>query len=102
MSRPMLIFRIWGSLIDHNKRRKVATGAQMMYVCGECKTCDVRIGRLVSIAMPPNLGGADMGTYRVSAVVHEFDKAGRYKCEFEAVPADLEYIATPYKPVSNA
>lgn len=84
-----------GSLIEHTKRRKVATGGRMMYVRGESKTCDVRIGRLVSIALPKNLGGTDVGTYRVYSIVHEFDQIGHYKCLFEAIPSDLEYIPTP-------
>lgn len=84
-----------GSLIEHTKRRKVATGARMMYVRGEGKTCDIRIGRLVHIALPKNLGGTDVGTYRVYSLVHEFDHIGRYKCIFEAIPSDLEYIPTP-------
>ena len=83
------------SLIEHTKRRKVTEGAKMMYVRGECKTCDVRIGRIISVKMPENMGGNDLGKYRVYNIVHEFDQNGRYKCEFEAIPADLEYIPTP-------
>lgn len=81
-----------GSLIEHAKRRKVAEGARMVYARGACKTCDVRIGRIISVKMPDNMGGTDLGRYRVYSVVHEFDQNGRYKCNFEAIPADLEYI----------
>lgn len=88
-----------GSLIEHAKRRKVATGARMMYVRGECKTCDVRIGRIVSVSLPPNLGGAHVGTYRVYSITHEFEQNGCYKSVFEAVPSDLEYLPTPRIPV---
>ena len=83
------------SLIEHTYRRKITEGAKMMYVRGECKTCDVRIGRIISVKMPENMGGNDLGKYRVYNIVHEFDQNGRYKCEFEAIPADLEYIPTP-------
>ena len=87
------------SLIEHTKRRKITEGAKMMYVRGECKTCDVRIGRIISVKMPENMGGNDLGKYRVYNIVHEFDQNGRYKCEFEAIPADLEYIPTPRVPI---
>lgn len=88
-----------GSLKEHAKRRKVSDGARMMYVRGVCKTCDVRIGRLVQIKMPENMGGTDMGTYRVYKTFHEFDQNGRYRCEFEALPSDLEYLPTPEVPI---
>jgi uncharacterized protein involved in type VI secretion and phage assembly len=82
-------------LVDHNKRRKVATGGRMMYARGESKTCDVRIGRLIDVTLPPNLSGTHVGTYRVYSIVHEFDQNGRYRCMFEAIPSDLEFIPTP-------
>lgn len=83
------------SLIDQGNRRKVSTGAEMMYVRGIAKTCDIRIGRLVRIQMAETAGGADMGVYRVYKVLHELDQNGRYHCDFEALPADLEYLPTP-------
>ena len=88
-----------GSLIEQGIRRKVSTGADMMYVRGIAKTCDVRIGRLISVRMPKTAGGADMGTYRVYKVTHELDQNGRYHCDFEALPADLEYLPTPEVPI---
>ena len=78
-----------GSLIEQSNRRKVSTGAEMMYVRGIAKTCDVRIGRLVRIKMAQTAGGADMGVYRVYKVIHELDQTGHYHCDFEALPADL-------------
>ncbi|MCL1932547.1 MAG: phage baseplate assembly protein V [Candidatus Azobacteroides sp.] len=83
------------SLTDQVKRRKVAAGGQMYYVKGEAKTCDILIGRRISINMPKTAGGTDMGTFRVFKTVHYIDEAGRYVCNFEAVPADLKYIPTP-------
>ena len=88
-----------GSLIEQSNRRKVSTGAEMMYVRGIAKTCDVRIGRLVRIKMAKTAGGADIGVYRVYKVIHELDQAGRYHCDFEALPADLEYLPTPEVPI---
>ncbi len=44
-------------------------------------------------------GGTDMGTYRVYKTFHEFDQNGRYRCEFEALPSDLEYLPTPEVPI---
>ena len=88
-----------GSLIEQSNRRKVSTGAEMMYVRGVAKTCDVRIGRLVRIKMAETAGGADMGVYRVYKVMHELDQNGRYHCDFEALPADLEYLPTPEVPI---
>lgn len=80
------------SLIDHTKRRKVSDGGRMMYVRCESKVFAARIGRLVDIKMPDNLGGTDIGLYRVYKIVHELDQNGHYFCEFEALPADLEHI----------
>lgn len=88
-----------GSLIEQSERRKVSTAAEMMYVRGKAKTCDIRIGRLLSIRLAKTAGGTDMGTYRVYKVVHELDENGRFFCEFEAIPADLEYLPTPEVPV---
>ena len=87
------------SLIEHTKRRKVSEGAKMMYCRGESKTCDVRIGRLVSVQMPENMGGGDLGTYRVYKIKHEFDQNGRYLSIFEGVPCDLKYIPKTKVPV---
>jgi uncharacterized protein involved in type VI secretion and phage assembly len=83
------------SLIEQTKRRKVSDGARMLYVKGDCKTCDVRIGRPVEVRMPGNMGGGSLGVYRVYEIVHELDQSGRYKCEFEALPCDLEYLPPP-------
>ena len=88
-----------GSLIEQNNRRKVSTGAQMLYIKGEAKTCDVRIGRLVHIGMPKTAGGTDMGLYRVYKTIHELDEVGKYKCLFEGYPADLKYLPTPEIPI---
>ena len=84
-----------GSLIDVVKARKVSAGSEMLYIRGECKTCDVNIGRLVDVTFPQNMGGAGMGLYRVYKVCHHFEQNGKYTCTFEAVPADLESLYMP-------
>lgn len=88
-------------LIDATKRQKVANGAKMLYIRGECKTCDVRIGRLVQVDLPKSMGGTDIGLYRVYQVTHELDEVRRYRCTFEAIPADLEYLPTPEVAIPN-
>lgn len=88
-------------LIEANKRQKITNGGQMLYIRGECKTCDVRIGRLVQVDLPKNMGGSDVGLYRVYQVTHELDEVHRYRCVFEAIPADLEYVPTPEVPIPN-
>jgi len=88
-----------GSLIEAAKFRKVAAGSRMLYIRGECKTCDVRIGRLVDISFPKNMIGSGVGLYRVYSVTHHLEETGKYKCLFEAVPADLEYLAMPDVPI---
>ncbi|MCL1932775.1 MAG: phage baseplate assembly protein V [Candidatus Azobacteroides sp.] len=88
-----------GSLKEAVKFKKVATGSRMLYIRGECKTADVKIGRLIDISFPKNMSGGISGLYRVFSVVHELDEAGRYKCLFEAVPADLEHLAMPEVPL---
>lgn len=82
-------------LINQMERKKVSTGAEMMYVRGSVKTIDVLIGRLIHIQFPKSMGGSDIGTYRVYEVTHQLDQNGRYICDFEAVPADLKYLPTP-------
>ncbi|GHT68253.1 hypothetical protein AGMMS50239_32950 [Bacteroidia bacterium] len=84
-----------GSLIDVVKAQKVSAGSEMLYIRGECKTCDVNIGRLVDVTFPKNMGGAGMGLYRVYKVCHHFEQNGKYTCTFEAVPADLESLYMP-------
>ena len=83
------------SLIGQMNRKKVATGAEMMYIRGEAKCVDVLIGRLINIKFPKSLGGTEIGTYRVYEVVHQIDQNGRYVANFEAVPANLAYLPTP-------
>lgn len=87
------------SLIEYTKRRKVSDGARMMYIRCESNLCDVRLGRLVDIKMPDNLGGSNIGLYRVHKIVHELDQNSRYYCSFEALPADLEHIPQSEVPV---
>lgn len=86
-------------LIEQTKRRKVSEGARMFYARGICKTPDVRIGRILDISMPENMGGAGLGRYRVRKVVHELDQNGRYRCEFEGIQADLQYYPMPEAPL---
>lgn len=88
-----------GSLIQATQARKVSAGSEMLYIRGECKTCDVNIGRLVDVTFPKSMGGAGVGLYRVYKVCHQFDEAGRYTCTFEAVPADLESLYMPEVPI---
>ena len=82
------------SLMNQMERKKVSTGAEMMYIRGSVKTCNVFIGRLLNIKMPKSMGGEEIGTYRVYEVNHRIDQNGRYVCDFEAIPADLKYLPT--------
>ncbi|MDR2917871.1 MAG: phage baseplate assembly protein V [Tannerella sp.] len=86
-------------LIEIAKRQKVANGGEMLYIRGECKICKILIGRLIQVDLPANMGGSDVGLYRVCKVVHSLDDSGFYKSEFEAIPADLKYFPTPEVPV---
>ena len=88
-----------GSLIQAVKAQKVSAGSEMLYIRGECKTCDVFIGRLVDITFPKNMGGTSFGMYRVYKICHHFEQNGRYSGTFEAVPADLESLYMPDVPV---
>ncbi|NDV65321.1 type VI secretion system Vgr family protein [Bacteroides sp. 224] len=84
-----------GALDDMVERRKTATASRSVYVRGVSKTCDPRIGRLLTISMPQGMGTSELGTYRVIKVVHRIDENHRYSCEFEAIPADLKFVPTP-------
>ena len=77
-------------LIEHNKRRKVTTGAEMMYIAGRVKTADVFIGRRIKIKMK----NKDLGMYRVTKAIHQFAELDKYECYFEAIPVELNYIPT--------
>lgn len=82
-------------LINQMERKKVATGAEMMYIRGSANVVDVLIGRLINIRLPKSMGGTEIGTYRVYEVTHMLDQNSRYKCDFKAVTADLQYLPTP-------
>lgn len=85
-----------GALIDMTERRKVNTAAKSVYIKGTAKTCAPRIGRLITIAMPGNMSEANnLGTYRVTKVIHTIDENHRYCCDFEAMPSELEFFQTP-------
>ncbi|NDV65235.1 type VI secretion system Vgr family protein [Bacteroides sp. 224] len=84
-----------GALDDMVERRKTATASRSVYVRGISKTCDPRIGRLLTILIPQGMGTSELGTYRVVKVTHRIDENHRYSCEFEAIPADLQFVPTP-------
>lgn len=85
-----------GALNDMVERRKTGTAAKTVYVKGIAKTCDPRIGRLLTILMPDGMSEAtSLGTYRVINVKHTIDENHRYKCEFEAIPASLKFFPSP-------
>ncbi|MDU1906077.1 MAG: phage baseplate assembly protein V [Dysgonomonas sp.] len=94
-----------GALIDIVERRKINTAAKSVYIKGIAKTCAPRIGRLLTIVMPGNMSEANnLGTYRVIKVTHTIDENHRYHCEFEAIPAELQFFPTPElkMPIANS
>lgn len=85
-----------GSLNDMAARGKAVTASETVYVRGMAKTCAPRIGRLLTINMPPYMTGAsDLGTYRIVRVKHTIDQNNHYTCEFEGVPAALKVAPAP-------
>ncbi|MFV0418267.1 MAG: type VI secretion system Vgr family protein [Dysgonomonas sp.] len=94
-----------GALDDMVERRKTVTAAKTVYVKGITKTCDPRIGRLLTILMPDGISeAASLGSYRVIKVTHTIDENHRYSCEFEAIPANLKFFPVPElkMPVANS
>lgn len=58
---------------------------------GTAKTAHPRIGRLLTINMPESMQGAsNLGTYRITKVVHTFLQNDRYECQFEGIPGNLK------------
>lgn len=87
-----LVIEDKGSLDDMVERRKSATAAHTVYIKAISKTCDPRIGRLISISMPQGMAeSANLGTYRVVKVIHSIDENHHYNCEFEAIPSSLKF-----------
>lgn len=85
-----------GAMTELISREKVSKAARTVYVQGIAKTCAPRIGRLLTINMPANMPGAsDLGTYRITKVKHTIDQNHRYSCEFEGIPAELQFVPTP-------
>jgi len=94
-----------GALTDLVERKKTGIAAKTVYVRGVSKTCDPRIGRLLTISMPGDISETSaLGAYRVISVKHSIDQNNRYSCEFEAIPADLKFFPTPglRMPVANS
>jgi uncharacterized protein involved in type VI secretion and phage assembly len=82
-----------GALDDMVERRKTGTAARTIYVKGIAKTCDPRIGRLITILMPEGMSeNSGLGTYRIVKVRHRIDENHRYSCEFEAIPSSLKFF----------
>lgn len=85
-----------GALTELVNREKTANAAHTVYVKGVAKTCSPRIGRLLTIKMPSSMPEAsDIGTYRITKVIHRIDQNHRYTCEFEGIPAELKFYPTP-------
>ncbi len=100
-SRPVLLpsplnVEDKGALDDIVKRQKIAAAGRTVYVKGITKTCAPRIGRLLTLAIPNKISKiSNLGDYRVIKVSHMIDENHRYRCEFEAIPANLEFLPTP-------
>jgi len=79
--------------------RKSSEVAKMLYVSGECRTCNVHIGKLLSISLPSYMSSTpDIGIYRVIKVTHSIDNdTKKYKNTFEAIPSNLKYM--PYRDI---
>jgi uncharacterized protein involved in type VI secretion and phage assembly len=85
-----------GSLTEQANRRKVQTATETVYVTGIAKTCHPRIGRLLNIRVPESkTDSKDIGTYRITKVVHRIDQNNRYECEFEGIPSVLKFRPVP-------
>jgi uncharacterized protein involved in type VI secretion and phage assembly len=84
-----------GSLTEQANRRKARTATETVYVTGIAKTCHPRIGRLMNIRVPDAENSVDIGTYRITKVVHRIDQNNRYECEFEGIPSVLKYRPVP-------
>lgn len=81
-----------GSLNELVEHEKIGKASETIYIKGTAKTAHPRIGRLLRIKMPATMQGAsDLGTYRITKVIHEFKLNDRYECQFEGIPADLKY-----------
>ncbi|WP_029906690.1 type VI secretion system Vgr family protein [Prevotella sp. 10(H)] len=90
---PSLEVEDKGALNDMAERRKASTAARTVYIKGIAKTCDPRIGRLITISMPQGMSEfGDLGTYRVVKVTHTIDENHHYSCEFEAIPSSLKFF----------
>jgi len=84
-----------GSLTEQANQRKARTATETVYVTGIAKTCHPRIGRLMNIRVPDAGNSVDIGTYRITKVVHRIDQNNRYECEFEGIPSVLKYRPVP-------
>lgn len=81
-----------GSLNDMVEREKIGRATETVVIAGTSKTAHPRIGRLLKIKMPDTMkGSAELGTFRITKVVHEFTQNDRYECRFEGIPADLKH-----------
>lgn len=84
------------SLDEIGKQQEDSNATQTAYIEGESKTCDPRIGRLITILMPENISEKkNLGTYRIVKVKHTIDQNHRYHCHFEAIPASLKQVPIP-------
>lgn len=67
--------------------------ASLVRISGKSTTCRIRIGKVVIVSIPQTMGNQpDMGRYRVTRISHIIESSGRYRNEFEALPAEIKYF----------
>jgi len=83
-------------LVEADKTRSVA---EMLIINGTTQTSKVKIGKTITIKLPQSMDTTkkEVGTFLVTAVVHEYNQKGEYRNHFKGIPSEMKYI--PMTPV---
>lgn len=78
--------------INMVEQEKSSPAYDTICISGTSKTAHPRIGHLLKVNMPSTACAAtEVGTYRITKVIHEFDRNNHYECQFNGIQTDLKY-----------
>lgn len=84
---------------DLLKARQTTADGSLLKVEGISRTCKLKLGGVIEIAFPGDMGVSALGKYRVTEITHTVDKMGNYTNHFFASPSGKEPVSMEYADV---
>lgn len=83
-------------LKDLLKARQTTADGSLLRVEGISRTCKLKLGGVIEIAFPGDMGVSALGKFRVMEITHTVDKMGNYTNHFFASPSGKEPVSMEY------